>query len=198
MMRLDTFDLAKAVAAYALSIVAILSWVIFSGQTAIAKRRENYLGIAARLAVVHASAFLLVCVGFEFSSNIHVIMMGVLLVMFPIASLDNCPPDETAGLFVVTMSPAYLCTQFVLGFPDRNRIILQPPNLHGPRQSTAETMTELVKVGTTITPLKPGGIIDVDGTRLVASSVDGMYIESGQAVTICGRRHNVMLVRPAN
>ncbi len=198
MMRLDTFDLVKAVAAYALSIVVILSWVIFSGQTDIAKRRENHLGIAARLAVVHASAFLLVCVGFEFSSNIHVIMMGVLLVMFPIASLDNCPPDETAGLFVVAMLPAYLCKQYVLGFPDRNRIILQPPELQDPRHSGAEAATALSKVGTAITPLKPGGIIEIEGTRIAAVSVDGMYIESGQAVTVCGRRNRDVLVRPVN
>lgn len=79
------------------------------------------------------------------------------------------------------------------------KVLLEAPDLEGLTPFVKETtrLMDLVgQYGRTVSPLTPGGIVNVNGERLHAIS-EGLIVEAGQTIQVLDVRGTRLLVRPA-
>lgn len=89
----------------------------------------------------------------------------------------------------------YLLTRTALG----NRVLLVAPSEEEvtPYQKEQHHLQELIgRRGVAVSPLTPGGLVNVSGERLHAIG-EGFIIESGQAIEVVGVRGTRVVVRTA-
>jgi hypothetical protein len=143
-----------------------------------------------------------VCLAFGFSIDTLGIPLAIFVMLLPFANLDDTPIADAPGFaikFCLTL-PVYVVKQFVLGFPDREKIILTPRSYDIGQERTSTQSAEVADDvhsanATVITPLKPYGFIAINGERMEAISVDGTLIDIGQNVQVCGRRNSILVVK---
>lgn len=188
-MSLTMSDILKTALVCAATIVAVLLWVYLSGQTKVPRSTASSGKIALRIAALYAGVVMI----FTGSLKIPIdyLLLGLLLIGFVacIMAFDSIPGDAL-GLFF--MIPLYILQQFILGFPDYDKVVLAPPDFaknHEPPPLACDT-------GVVVAMLRPMGNVELAGERFSAASFDGKMLEVGTPIRVCGRRGNVLLVIP--
>lgn len=208
-MRWDLIEFLKASLACAVCIAFALGWLYFSHQKTLSKSVQNCLAISTRVILIHAIAFFF-CAWIGVPVNVLVILSVMVLALSPSASvaedspLNKAVPDEAGFLFftvgVIVLAPVFILKQFVLGFPDRDHLVLRTPQTKGRSKDFVESSSKSTEIKdepcTVVATLKPMGQIQYQGSRRNAVSFDGSMIEVGQIVTVCGRNNQLLLVQP--
>ena len=72
--------------------------------------------------------------------------------------------------------------QYILGFPARRELFLQPPEME---KSSDYLSEELIgQMGVAISPLRPTGNVEVNGQKYDAATEDGQFIDRGAAIIV--------------
>ena len=90
----------------------------------------------------------------------------------------------------------YLLPRTPLG----KKVLLEAPESENvtPYLEESRRLEKLVgRFGVALTILRPGGLVDVDGTRLHAVS-EGLMVEAGESIEIINVRGSQVVVRPGN
>jgi len=202
-MLISATDILIAVGVYAASIVLTLLWVHLSSQESIARSAKSYLGIALRMALVH-TVVVLFCgyTGLSIRWVVPVISGIFVTSPFALARLGELSADTIVLLPVWAMFalPSYIANQYILGFPDRDVIVLKPevaiPDQHQ-RQAGARPRPSPLsgKVATVVATLKPSGTVRIGEEQHPATSEGSTFIDAGEEVTVRGERNGTLVVR---
>lgn len=206
-MQFNQIDILKVVVTCAIFIAITLGAVHLSGQTRIPRTQRHSLLIAVRWTYVFAVVYFVFTAWLGVPLNPLLIVLVVVLILMPSASIDD---DGLPGFFwwmdisispvieLMAFIPVYLLKQFILGFPDRDKVILSPPK--NVRTIRSVKITELPnfhdELATVVATLRPLGQIECKETRFDATSFDGKMIDVGQVVRICDYRDRLVIVRP--
>jgi membrane-bound ClpP family serine protease len=151
------------------------------------------LAIAARLAVVFVASFAVFCVWLGMPVDLFLVICAVILVLFPLATVDFIPAADAVGfaINVLFFLPIYALKQFILGFPDRE-ILMPSPEPHVP---TSTDLTGLRgAVGTVTATLKPFGKVQIEAIEYDATAVGGQMLDRGSSVRVTDIRHSILVV----
>ena len=120
------------------------------------------------------------------------------LVAIGLASFERPPYSGAEGLAIVLtiLFPVYACKQFVLGFPDRHKLLLSPPDPNRRRATDDGEDHELVgKTGVVTAPLRPMGRVRIEGVLYDAKTDTGRLIDVDASVTVKRVLQRVLVVR---
>ncbi len=84
--------------------------------------------------------------------------------------------------------------------PFGKKVLLEAPEAENvtPYLEESRRLEKLIgRFGVSLTVLRPGGLVEVDGTRLHAVS-EGLMVEAGESVEIINVRGSQVVVRPGN
>ena len=82
--------------------------------------------------------------------------------------------------------------QFILGFPDRDEVILSPPA----NPFVQPDLSNLISSqGTVVATLKPSGKVEIAGIEYSATTADGMLLDPGMAIRVSDVRNTILIVR---
>lgn len=173
-------------------------WIFRSAQTDLNKTTETFIVVTVKIfllcglllylayGVLGLSAFTLLCV------------LPVSLIAIGLASFERPPYSGAEGLALVLtiLFPVYACKQFVLGFPDRHKLLLEPPDPNRHRATDDGEDHELVgKSGVVTAPLRPMGSVKIDGVSHDAKTDTGRLLEVGTSVTVKRVLQGTLVVR---
>lgn len=193
MMPLTPIDAIKIAAVCSTLITAALMWVHCSSQTKVPRDLRTSRKIAQRIFGVYTAFFLMFGGTLEVSVNILLLAILFISLMTAAVSFDTSfgGTDTASFAFVLAATtPFYVLQQFVLGFPDRDLVILVPPKVDvnltpPPRKSD---------IGVVMATLRPMGRIDLAGECFSAAAADGKMLDVGTHIRVCGQRGTVLLV----
>jgi membrane-bound ClpP family serine protease len=168
-----------------------LAWVHLSKQAVVNRSARHSIRIAVCLLVATTCLFLLLCRVCSFSGYVYLFSTGTLFAVSAPLSWKFNPGGDAASFAVGTavFMPLYIAKQFILGFPDRDHVVLSPPSTSPP-----EIPAPKAKLGVTVSALRPMGTVDFCGERFNATSDSGIMIQAGRSVQLTGRRGDVLLV----
>lgn len=181
-------DAASVLAVYVVATGFVLAWMHLPGQRVVEKGSVAASRVARRMAIVFGLLFVtcwllgmaawVFFLGFVALSIFSGIVGGILNVW-------------TAGAFGMS----YIVLQYVLGFPDHDKWILspQPPRPRPP--SPASELDRLVgQQGQTLSALRPGGEVALEGSRFPAASNGSQFIEANATVDVIAVRNGKLIV----
>jgi membrane-bound ClpP family serine protease len=98
-----------------------------------------------------------------------------------------------AAVLMVFLLPLVLLREFIIGEASDRPI----PQRDDSSESASVHVNSLPlgQEAVTVAPLKPSGVIELEGKRYNACSYTGGFIASGTRVQVCGERQGVTLVR---
>lgn len=200
------FDLAIVLASWLVSAGGLLLWIHRSSQTAVPRSWPHSRMVLVRLAVLYAAASLPVGIwlpGLVGPLAIALPVVVLLMSQVSLGWLEAADGPGSFGLAILFSTPFYALRQYVLGFPDRNDLVLSPPaSRHHAPASASRLGTDAEEAdgspATVIAPLRPAGLVEIAGNRAEAMSFDGGWIATGTAVEVCGRRNRTLVVRPVS
>jgi hypothetical protein len=171
--------------AYVCAAGFTLRWVHRSNQDRVQKTADVTRSILVRLAVIVGGLFV-ACWLIDIAAWIPLLALGILL-MFGL----------TGGLLGLPVAAVFwMIQQYILGFPDRDELILAPPGPIAREHSESAALTQLIgHDATVLSPLKPTGEIDVCEARHTATSESGGYLDPGDVVVVTGVKDGRLLVR---
>lgn len=98
------------------------------------------------------------------------------------------------GAELLVLFAAYAIREWSFGFP---QLILEPPSDRPATPRDAVPTPDLIGLhGVTLSPLRPSGDADVEGTVVSVVSDDGTLIDTGTNVIVSGSRNGRVCVRP--
>lgn len=116
---------------------------------------------------------------------VALIPIGVAVVVFSGGS--------STGTELILLLPAYVIREWAFGFP---QLILEPATDRSTTQAKPEPASKLIGMrGVAVSPLRPGGDVEVDGSVVSAISDDGTLIELGTDVFVSGLQGGRIRVR---
>ncbi len=174
-------------------VTSVLAWVHWSQQTRVPRSFRNNFIIAMRIIALFSGGMWLLCGLLSVPLYFSLAAMLFVLLMSSHISFDSFPAAEGPIEFAFGMAliiPFYVLQQFVLGFPDRDRVVLVPPEVPvnrdpPPRQSDT---------GVVVSTLRPMGQVVLAGDRFTAASEDGRMLAVGTLIRVCGQRGTMLLV----
>ncbi len=170
---------------YVLTVGVTLSWVFLSKQNRVPRCGRTALCISLRTLPLFF-LFFVVCQRLNVNAVAAVAVLAVVLWVLLIGS-------STLGLGAVGV--LYVLQQWILGWPDRDDFLLDPPS---PRRGGHRSLDELIgSMDVAGCPLRPGGLVVLDESEYPAHSDLG-YIDRGVQVIVVGRKGTSLLVRPAS
>ncbi len=203
-MSISTTDFLIAIGVYAVSIVATLLWVHRSSQESIARSAKSYLGIALRMALVHG-VMVLFCGYTGLSIRWVALPLNGLFVLTPSSRLMRSGSFLGGDIIesvlpMLIVLPSYAVKQYILGFPDRDILVLKPeitiPNQHQRQASARPRPSQLSgQAATVVATLKPSGTIRIGDQQHSATSEGSLFIDAGEEVTVCGERNGTLVAR---
>ena len=159
------------------------TWLYGSQQTIFAANWQNATRMSLRIALVVGVIAFFVCgvlsaPGWVLLAITPVFMLGICL-----ADLDKPPGSGDLGsaiMWCFFLLVPYLIKQFVCDFPVRRQIMLRPPN------AVAESIDSplLLSEGVVTSPLRPAGIVMIEGHERSATSCSGGFIDVGASVVV--------------
>lgn len=170
-----------------------LAWVHATSQTKVVRTAANSARIAIRLIAVQSLFAYLMCSVCGAPMWLCLLSMFLVFAATSAVTLNSVPSGQDAFQFAVGMTvllPLYALQQFVLGFPDRDLVILTPPITPVTDNPTARR----ADTGIALSTLRPMGLIEVFGERFSAVSESGTLIHAGTPVRIVGNRGTLHLV----
>jgi membrane-bound ClpP family serine protease len=174
------------------------AWIFRSGQTDLNKTTETFIIVTVKICLLCGLLLYLAYAVFGLSAFILLCLLPVSLIAIALASFERPPFSGAEGLAITLtlLFPVYACKQFVLGFPDRHKLLLTPPDPNRHRVSDAGEDHELVEqTGVVTAPLRPMGSIEIDGVTHNAKTDTGCLLEVGTSVTVMRVHQGTLVVR---
>ena len=178
--------------------VCAAAWIFRSGQTDLSRTTETFIIVVVKILIVCGGLLYLAYGVFGLSSTTLLCCLPVSLIAIGFASFERPPYSGAEGLAIMLtlLFPVYICKQFVLGFPDRHKLLLSPPKPNRPRATDDGEDHELVEqTGVVSAPLRPMGSVKVDGVVYDAKTDTGQLIEVGCSVTVKRVLQGILVVR---
>ena len=195
-------------------VISLLRWVLLSPQQEVPRTIANLLWLTIRVVFFYAIVWLITCPGLGFRAVESSIATTALVLVLPLIRFnarderhwtavdriaDAFPFSEPvvisffAVVLMVLFLPLVLLREFLIG-ETSDRLI---PQRNDKSESASDQLNSLPlgKVAVNVAPLKPSGVIELDGERYNACSYTGRFIANGTRVQICGDRQGVPLVR---
>ena len=186
-------------ALYPVTYTAIAAaWIFKSSQTDLAKTTETFIIVAVKILLLCGVCLYLAYSVCGLSAMALLYLLPISLIAIGLASFERPAYSGAEGLaFVLALLfPVYLCKQFVLGFPDRHKLLLNPPDSNRQRAPDNGESHELVgKTGVVRAPLRPMGSVEIDGVVHTAKTDTGCLLEVGTSVTVKRVRQDTLVVR---
>lgn len=172
------------------------------------------LWLTFRVVFLYAIVWLITCPGLGFRAVESSIATTALVLVLPLICFnarderhwtavdrfaDAFPFSEPVAIsffavvLMVLFLPLVLLREFIIG-ETSDRLIPQRDDKSEPASDQLNSLP-LGSVAVAVAPLKPSGVIEVEGKRYNACSYTGGFIASGTRVQICGDRQGVPLVR---
>lgn len=177
-------------------VVVTLLWVHRSSQQNVSRTSVAGFKIALRIFLVQMGFAYVFCRIFSVPVDVYLTITSVIFLLATAVSLDSIPADNAVGLGIsmLFMLPLYILKQFVLGFPDRDLVILSPPSL----SIEISPPPRRTNLGVVVSTLRPMGTIELAGERFNAVSDTGVMIDVGTQIRVTGHRGNMFLVSRTN
>lgn len=179
-------DIPLAIALYIAALSGFLVWVHKSAQSSVPRTTATRNRLLFRLGLVFL-LLTLVCYVLDFA-----FWLLVCIVLFFVIALCL---ESTLGLFgIPVLALAVFVREYVLGFPE---LVLRPANPEHDEHDELEHLDQLIGYcGTTTTPLRPQGDVEIDGKRYSAESATGELIDKDTKITVISVRRHLLLVTP--
>ena len=173
-------------------------WIFRSKQTDLAKTTETFLVVAVKIFILCGLLLYLAYFVCGLSALTLLWVLPISLIAIGLASFERPPYSGAEGLALVLtiLFPVYACKQFVLGFPDRHKLLLNPPDPNRHRVPDDGEAHELVgKTGVVAAPLRPMGSVKIEGVLHNAKTDTGRLLEVGTSVTVKRVLQGMLVVR---
>jgi membrane-bound ClpP family serine protease len=177
-----------------MACVMVLCWVHLTAQSRVSRSAGRSLAIARRLLMIWVFTYVLFIVVLGLSIKFTLILTSIVFFISPLATLHAFEVHAVVLIAIVStlILPIYALKQFVLGFPDRELLILAPP----PEINTPSELTELKgAVGVVLSTLKPSGKVEIHGSEHSAITADGKLLEPGTRIRVTNVRNATLIVR---
>jgi membrane-bound ClpP family serine protease len=174
------------------------AWIFRSKQTDLAKTTETFLLVVSKIFLLCGLLLYLAYYVCDLSALTLLVLLPISLIAIGLASFDRPPYSGAEGLAIALtlLFPFYAGKQFVLGFPDRHKLMLNPPDPNRHRESDNGKGHELVgRTGIVIAPLRPMGSVKIDGVSFDAKTDTGRLLEIGASVTVQRVLQGTLVVR---
>ena len=183
-------DVYYALFGYGIVLLPTVAWVYFSSQEMVAKSIYTVIAIAIRLVVV----FLIVFFVSWYASIATWVLVAGILILIGIGAMMDIPFSG-----IVSFALLYIVQQFVLGFPARHEWMLAPHTETDSQNELQEKHRELIgSFGWTVSPLRPLGEVDIDGTLYQAAANNGILIAEQTRVKVIRVRNGTLMVRQSS
>lgn len=169
---------------FGFTVALAMWWLFYSRQTATDRNAVTAALIVIRLAVVFAVVIGLLHYLLAIPIATLLVPLIVAILWSAVVSLETPPGDGIFDILIwaILVIPFFFAREFVLGFPVRKELVLEPQ----PDRADAVSLEHLKNKRTTTTsPLRPTGTIEIDGQEYSARSGDGSYIDAGAEVAVC-------------
>ena len=192
-MPLTQFEITRLACVTVVMIGMTIVWIHQSSQQKVPRNLTTGIQIALRIVLLQMGFAYILCRVLSVPVDAYLIIAAVVFFVAAAVTLDSVPADSAIGFGIIMMFmiPLYILKQFVLGFPDRDLVILSPPSLPI-EPSLAPRTTDL---GVVVLTLRPMGTIELAGERFNAASETGELIDVGTPIRVTGQRSNTFLVR---
>jgi hypothetical protein len=191
-MFVELNDVARITTAWVGVTILVLVWIHLTRPPSIPLTLYAAFVIAVRLLFLYATsyAFFTLCLGVPV--NVLVIISILILVLAPLARPDFVPGNDVLQVAVglTVMAPVSILKQLILGFPDHDQIVLQPPAV----TATVEYSHLIQATGTVMATLKPSGKVTIANRIYPATTADGKYLDQGTAIRVTGVRNGTLIV----
>jgi len=174
------------------------AWIFRSGQTDLTKTTETFLIVVVKICFVCGVLLYFAYAVCGLSAITLLYLLPVSLIAIGLASFERPPYSGAEGLAIMLtlLFPVYACKQFVLGFPDRHKLMLSPPDPNRNRVTDDGESHELAgKTGVVTAPLRPMGSVKIDGAVHDAKTDTGRLLEVGTPVTVKRVLQGILVVR---
>ena len=192
---MDLFILALYPVIYSACAAA---WIFRSEQTYLTKTTETFVFVAVKIFLICGLLLYLAYSVCGLSALTLLYILPVSLIAIGLASFERPAYHSAEGLAITLtlLFPVYACKQFVLGFPDRHKLLLNPPDPNRHKVSDDGEDHELVgKTGVVTAPLRPMGSVKIDGVVHDAKTDTGCLLEVGASVTVKRGLQGILVVR---
>lgn len=206
-VRVD--DIAKLVGGLFVLVTAMLVLLRFSSLERISRSPRLAFSVGIRLTYVYGVGVFVLYWLLGLSANVVLIVAGVFFVLGLLASFEfeNGLGFAVVGadllglaLGLLVMVPVWMVKQFVLGFPDRDKIVLpaySKINRIAKRPSPVRAIDELSHEPlTVVATLRPMGKVVWRDGHFDAISINGQYVEVGTKVRAQELRDQMFVVVP--
>ena len=173
-------------------------WIFRSDQTDLTKTAETFVVVTVKILLLCGLLLYLACGVCGLSGITLLCLLPLSLIAIGLASFERpfFSGAEGLAMMLTLLFPVYACKQFVLGFPDRHKLLLNPPDPNRRRVPDDDEAHELVgKVGVVSAPLRPIGSVEIDGTIHTAKTDTGCLLEVGTSVIVQRVRQGMLVVR---
>ena len=174
------------------------AWIFRSGQTDLSRTTETFIIVVVKILIVCGGLLYLAYGVFGLSSTTLLCCLPVSLIAIGFASFERPPYSGAEGLAIMLtlLLPVYACKQFVLGFPDRHKLLLDPPDPNRHKAPDSGEGHELVgKTGIVTAPLRPMGSVKIEGVIHDAKTDTGCLLEVGTSVIVKRVLQGILVVR---
>lgn len=192
---MDLFILALYPVIYSLCAAV---WIFRSTQTDLTRTTETFIMVTVKILLLCGGLLYLAYAVCGLSAITLLYVLPASLIAIGLASFERPPYSGAEGLAIMLtlLFPVYACKQFVLGFPDRHKLLLSPPAPHRHRATDDGEEHELVgKTGDVTAPLRPMGSVKIDGVVHSAKTDTGRLLEVGASVTVKRVLQGTLVVR---
>lgn len=191
-MLLDLNDGVRITTAWAGVTTLVLVWIHLTRPPSIPRTLYAAFVISVRLLFLYAMSYALCSICLGVPVNLLVIISLFILVLSPLARLDFVPGSDVLQVAVglAVMAPVYILKQLILGFPDHDQVVLQPPAA----TATVDCSHLIQATGTVTATLKPAGKVAISNTIYPATTADGKYLDQGTAIRVTGVRNGTLIV----
>ena len=173
-------------------------WIFRSEQTYLTKTTETLLFVVVKIFLVCGLLLYLAYSVCGLSALTLLCVLPVSLIAIGLASFERPAYHSAEGLAIMLtlLLPVYACKQFVLGFPDRHKLLLNPPDPNRHKVPDDGESHELAgKTGVVTAPLRPMGSVKIDGVVHDAKTDTGRLLEVGTPVTVKRVLQGMLVVR---
>jgi membrane-bound ClpP family serine protease len=176
-----------------MACVIVLCWVHLTAQSRVSRTAGHSLAIARRLLMIWVFTYVLFIVVLGLTIKFTLILTSIVFFISTLATLHAFEGHGVVQVAIVStlIFPIYALKQFVLGFPDRELLILAPP----PEINTPPKLTELIgALGVVLSTLKPSGKVEIHGFEHSATTDDGKLLEPGTRIRVTDVRNVTLIV----
>lgn len=170
-----------------------LAWLYLSSQSTTPRSLHTSLLIVARLIATVVLPYVILCTWLGLPEMVFAGCAAFVLLVSLVATHQGFQAGHVFEFALVNAIglPIYALKQFVLGFPDRDILILSPPSDITPPSDLSRLNHA---TGTVLATLRPCGTVEIEGVVYNAASADGKYLDMGAEIRVTGIRNLLLIV----